>query len=81
MNEILERIEMAGYDAGRTANSTIYPIYRGPGWTDEQRQAYLAQFLQGMALAVVKGECRICPGGLIESVEQAREILGLDETE
>lgn len=80
-NLILERIEQAGYHAGRTANSTIYPVYRGPGWTDEQRQAYRHEFMQGMAYAVIKGECRIRPGGLIISVEHARDILGLDETE
>ena len=72
---IFERIEMAGYHAGRTANLTTYPAYRGPGWTDEQADAYLDQFRQGMAYAVLKGECRICPGGLIESLEQATNAL------
>ena len=80
MDELLERIEQAGYHAGRTGRSTIYPVYRGPGWTDEQADAYHKQFREGMAYAVIKGECRICLGGLIESVEEAREILGLDAT-
>ena len=77
MNAIRERIEQAGYHAGRTANSTIYPAYRGPGWTDEQADAYLAQFRHGMAFAVITGECRICPGGLIESLDQAKQELQL----
>ena len=81
MSELTERIEMAGYQAGRTANSTIYPAYRNPQWTKNQHLAYLHQFLQGMAYAVIKGECRIRPGGLIISVEHARDILGLDDTE
>ena len=81
MGELTERIEMAGYHAGRTATTTIYPAYRNPQWTKNQQLAYLHQFLQGMAYSVIRGECRIRPGGLIVSVEQARDILGLDDTE
>ncbi len=81
MDELTERIEMAGYHAGRATPATVHPGYRNPMWTEDQQLAYLHQYLQGMAYSVIKGECRICPNGLIISVEQARDILGLDDTE
>ena len=77
MNEILERIEMAGYHAGRTAASTTTTIYRNSRWTQEQADAYHKQFLEGLAYAVLKGECRINPDGWIGSREEALDILGL----
>ncbi len=77
MDELIERIEMAGYHAGRTAASTTTTVYRNSRWTQKQADAYRKQFREGMAYAVLRGECRINPDGLIESKEDALDILGL----
>ena len=71
MAGIDERIEMAGYTDGRASRTTTNTIYRNSQWTPEQADAYRRQFLQGMAYSVLKGECRIVPGGRIDSEEHA----------
>ena len=77
MSDIIERIEQAGYHAGRTAASTTTTIYRNSRWTQEQADAYRKQFREGMAYSVLRGECRINPDGWIKSREEALDILGL----
>lgn len=77
MDTLIERIEMAGYHAGRTAHSTTTTIYRNSWWTQTQADAYRKQFREGLAYAVLRGECRIDPDGGIKSREEALDILGL----
>ena len=77
MSDIIERIEQAGYHAGRTAASTTTTIYRNSRWTQTQADAYRKQFLEGLAYAVLRGECRINPDGWIGSKDAALDILGL----
>ena len=77
MDALIERIEMAGYHAGRTAHSTTTTIYRNSRWTQTQADAYRKQFREGMAYAVLRGECRIDPDGWIGSKDAALDILGM----
>lgn len=73
---ILERIEMAGYLAGRDQKNTLRAIYRNnPYWSEEQYAAYRREYLVGMAYSVIRGECEPFSAGLITSVDHAHSIL------
>jgi len=72
---ILERIEMAGYMAGRDQKNTLRAIYNPRQWNAEQYAAYRREDIVGMAYSVVRGECEPSPAGLITSVDHAHSIL------